>query len=117
MSGSARLDFPAGWQDRLIPILNENTAGVTGWCLEPHDLCISKLIAGRQKDLEFFRAIVRAGVVEPETLRARLDTTGCDTGRDAACARARRQRRTISRQLRKDSRAPDVTDRGLDLGP
>ena len=42
--GQRTARLPAGWQDRLIPILNENTAGVEGWCLEPHDLCISKLM-------------------------------------------------------------------------
>ena len=113
--GQRTARLPAGWQDRLIPILNENTAGVTGWCLEPHDLCISKLIAGRPKDLEFFRAIAQAGVVEPATLRSRLD------GTDVTLDEVQRVRVLIdnverSRQLRKDNRAPDVTDRGLDLG-
>jgi hypothetical protein len=30
-----------------------NTGGAVGWCLEAHDLAVSKLIAGRAKDLEF----------------------------------------------------------------
>ena len=42
-----------GWQERLIPVTNENTQGATGWCLDVHDLAFSKLAAGREKDLEF----------------------------------------------------------------
>jgi hypothetical protein len=32
----------AGWKERLVPIANENTGGATGWCLEIHDLLLSK---------------------------------------------------------------------------
>jgi hypothetical protein len=30
--------LPRGWEGRLVPITNENTAGAIGWCLEVHDL-------------------------------------------------------------------------------
>src|ERR1041385_7661762 len=30
--------LPTGWRDRLVMIRNENTRGITGWCLEVHDL-------------------------------------------------------------------------------
>src|SRR5215207_2005550 len=42
--------LPDGWQDRLVRLHNDNTMGATGWCLEPHDLAVSKLAAGREKD-------------------------------------------------------------------
>jgi hypothetical protein len=45
--------LPRGWRERLVPVRNENTRGNTGWCLEPHDLVVSKTIAGREKDLLF----------------------------------------------------------------
>lgn len=70
---TARL--PAGWRERLIPIRNDNTWGITGYCLEPHDLLISKYLAGRPKDLEFCAAIVRAGLVQEELLLERLKQT------------------------------------------
>jgi hypothetical protein len=50
--------LPKGWQQRLVPIANANTRGVTGWCLEVHDLAISKLVAGREKDLDFVRTLI-----------------------------------------------------------
>ena len=114
--GQRTARLPTGWRDRLVRVDNENTGGVTGWCLEPHDLCISKLIAGRQKDLEFFRAVVRAGVVEPATLRARLNATDVtpEEGQRVLVLvdnAARTQSMENSRSL------PDVTDRGVDLGP
>jgi len=65
--------LPAGWQDRLVPLCNENTGGATGWCLEVHDLAASKLVAGREKDLEFARLLLREKMVSPETLAARVD--------------------------------------------
>jgi hypothetical protein len=63
--------LPAGWMERLVPILNDNTAGTTGWCLEVHDLAAAKLVAGRPKDLDFIRLLLRERMVEAATLRQR----------------------------------------------
>jgi hypothetical protein len=38
--------LPAGWIQRLVPVHNENTGGAIGWCLDVHDLAVSKLVAG-----------------------------------------------------------------------
>jgi hypothetical protein len=46
-----------------------------------HDLVISKYVAGREKDREFCRAVVRAGFVNLATLTDRLARTDCDTKR------------------------------------
>jgi hypothetical protein len=64
--------LPRGWRDRLVRFERPSTSGVVAWCLEPHDLWISKAIAGRPKDLEFCRALVEAGLVKPALLRDRL---------------------------------------------
>ncbi len=66
--------LPKGWRDRLVRFETPATNGVVAWCLEPHDLWISKAIAGRPKDLEFCRAIVDAGIVKGKRLRDRLAT-------------------------------------------
>jgi hypothetical protein len=63
--------LPAGWADRLVPIANENTAGATGWCLEVHDLAVSKLVAGRERDLDFVAVLLREGMVSSALLRDR----------------------------------------------
>ncbi len=67
--------LPQGWRDRLVPIRNENTRGATGWCLEVHDLAVSKLVAGREKDLAFVAALFRHGLARPELIRERLAQT------------------------------------------
>jgi hypothetical protein len=65
--------LPNGWRDRLQRFESVDTGGVTAWCLEAHDLWISKAIANRRKDVEFCRALLAAGIVERATLRSRLD--------------------------------------------
>lgn len=66
--------LPAGWADRLVPIQNENTGGAIGWCLDVHDLALSKLVAGRDKDLDFVRVLVRENMAVPRVLHERLKT-------------------------------------------
>jgi hypothetical protein len=60
--------LPLGWEQRLIPLSNPNTAGATGLCLDVHDLILSKYAAGREKDMAFNEALVRYGCVVKETL-------------------------------------------------
>lgn len=67
--------LPEGWENRLVEICNENTNGISGLCLEIHDLIISKLYAGRKKDIEFFKAAVNFDLLSKETLIERLNKT------------------------------------------
>ena len=71
VESTARL--PAGWQARLVPFDTPATGGVTAWCLELHDLWISKAVAHREKDREFCRALLTRGVVMPDVLESRLE--------------------------------------------
>jgi hypothetical protein len=66
--------LPAGWQQRLVPLRSDNTGGATGWCLEVHDLASSKLVAGRERDREYLRVLVRERMIEPATLEQRVRT-------------------------------------------
>lgn len=77
--------LPAGWKTRLIPIHNENTGGGTGLCLEVHDLAVSKLVAGREKDLSFITTLVRRQLASPEMIRVRLNTTDISLERRKLC--------------------------------
>ena len=72
VESTARL--PTGWQARLVPFDTPATRGVTAWCLELHDLWISKAVAGREKDREFCRALSQRGVVMADVLASRLDS-------------------------------------------
>jgi hypothetical protein len=72
-------------------VRNENTRGKTGWCLEPHDLVVSKTIAGREKDLQFLVGAARHRLVDRDRLLARLEETDLDDARRSlAAARIRR---------------------------
>lgn len=62
---------PSGWEQRLIPVRNENTGGATGWCLEIHDLLLSKCVAGRERDWEFVEEVLRHSLADPAELRRR----------------------------------------------
>jgi hypothetical protein len=73
--GEETATLPEGWRDRLVRVENENTRGAIGWCLEAHDLAVSKLVAGREKDLEYVGALFRHGMVDPEVVSERLMKT------------------------------------------
>ncbi|MGO1385341.1 MAG: DUF6036 family nucleotidyltransferase [Arachnia sp.] len=70
--------LPARWRDRLVRVQNANTAAPSGqpqfigWCLAPEDLCVAKLCAHREKDLNFVRALLSAGLVDAVVIEDRL---------------------------------------------
>lgn len=69
--------LPSGWRDRLVPVATTTFRGakVRGWCLEPHDLLIAKFVAGRPKDLDYCRAVIRLEFVKRSVLIERLKLT------------------------------------------
>jgi len=55
--------LPANWTTRLVRVESANTGGIVGWCLSPVDLAVSKLLAGRERDFEYVRSLLRSGLV------------------------------------------------------
>jgi hypothetical protein len=47
-------------------------------CLEPHDLVLSKCAAGRERDWQFARDMLRASLVSSEELLARVSDLPVD---------------------------------------
>jgi hypothetical protein len=76
--GEGTAVLPNGWRNRLVAVINENTNGVTGLCLEVHDLAISKLIAQRPKDLEFVQELVRRHMIQKRSMLRLLEETRID---------------------------------------
>lgn len=70
--------LPRGWRQRLVPVQSAMTRGAVGLCLEVHDLLLSKLVAGRAKDLAFADAAARHGLAREDVLRQRLAETELD---------------------------------------
>lgn len=80
--------LPAGWESRLVPAYGPGTRGATGWCLEIHDLVLSKLVAGREKDIRYARDVARHGMVRKDELVERLATMTLESAvRDAVARR------------------------------
>tara|TARA_R110002124_G_scaffold162581_2_gene329655 strand:- start:645 stop:1178 length:534 start_codon:yes stop_codon:yes gene_type:complete len=64
--------LPEGWEERTVKVqdyMNENNIG---WCIEIHDLAASKLIAFREKDIEFVRTLLLENLIDIEILLKRL---------------------------------------------
>lgn len=79
--GPETATLPAGWEERLVAVRNENTGGATGWCLEVHDLVLSKCAAGRERDWEFAEEAIRHGLADPGELLRRVDDMPVAPGR------------------------------------
>jgi hypothetical protein len=69
--GPETATVPTGWEQRLVAVRNANTGGATGWCLEVHDLVLSKCVAGRERDWEFVEETLLHGLADPGELRRR----------------------------------------------
>lgn len=66
--------LPEGWKDRVVPVENPNTNGYRGLCLDPTDLAVTKLVAQREKDVEFIEVLLRERMVFAADIRVRLVT-------------------------------------------
>lgn len=73
--GPETATLPKGWQDRLLKIQGPGTDLKVGWCLEAHDLAVSKLAAGRDKDWPFVEVMLRSGLVDAQELSDRITMT------------------------------------------
>jgi len=60
---------PHGWQTRTIDV---SVGKIVAHCMAPHDLVLSKLAAGRGKDLEFASAAAAMGLVVQSLLLTHL---------------------------------------------
>jgi hypothetical protein len=65
---------PNDWKARALPVRVDQ---YTGWCMDPHDLVLSKLGAGREKDFDFAHSTARLELVRREELLARLGMVVC----------------------------------------
>jgi len=70
--------LPKGWKGRLVNLPPGDTQGVSGLCLDPHDLAIAKYVARREKDIVFTRALAARGIVQQAQLLALLEKTAID---------------------------------------
>jgi hypothetical protein len=56
-----------------------STRTAVAWCLEVHDLVLSKCVAGRERDWEYAAEALNAGIVDADLLLARIRDLPIDT--------------------------------------
>ena len=69
----------------MLAIESPDTAGATGYCLEVHDLAVSKLASDRDEDFTFVLGLLRHRLVDEGTLEDRLSATELSTLQRAEC--------------------------------
>ena len=70
--GLATVVLPTGWQERLVPLADE-AGNLHAYCLEVHDTCVSKLMAGREKDFSFIKELLDRKLVDINTFTSRTE--------------------------------------------
>lgn len=74
--GPTTAKAPMGWQARLvrreIPMRVAGKRAAVAWCLEIHDLVLSKCAAGRDRDWIYADEALKAGLVDATILLARV---------------------------------------------
>ncbi len=83
--------LPAGWEECAEILDRSDSRPGYARCLEPHDLVVSKLVAGREKDITFATALIEHGFVDIATLHERAELM------DQPNAVVRRVRKLIDR--------------------
>ncbi|MDB6040624.1 MAG: hypothetical protein JWM99_4465 [Verrucomicrobiales bacterium] len=70
--------LPAAWESRVKPL---PLGLVTALCLDINDLLVSKLTAGRLKDMEFAAALLHLGFAEEAALIERIELLDSESDR------------------------------------
>lgn len=74
--------LPRKWKERLVHLkLDDPDLKVKAYCLDPHDLVVAKLAAGREKDAVFIGELLMKGLVDLTTIGERLAKTTLDAPR------------------------------------
>lgn len=67
-------NLPWGWRSRLVRFDTPSTQPGVAWCLDPHDLALAKLSAGREKDYEYVDAPIEDDKLTTQKLLERVVT-------------------------------------------
>lgn len=69
----ATATLPVGWEDRLVRFAPIDSEPADSVCLDPVDLVMAKLVAGREKDLSYTAELLAGGQVNAAQLRERSE--------------------------------------------
>ena len=68
--------LPPTWRERAIAVDGHATHKTTGLCPEIHDLAVAKLAAGRQKDVDWIKSLLKSGHLKAEQFLERTFEAG-----------------------------------------
>jgi hypothetical protein len=91
--------LPDGWEQRAVSYERADAEPSRARCIEAHDLVVSKLVAGREKDLDFATALIAAGLVDHDKL---LDRAGALPRPGAVRKRVQASIRRCARRAHQD---------------
>jgi len=92
--------LPKGWEGRLTRVEGPNLNGATGYCIDVHDLALSKYVANRDKDRDFNQELIRNNMVDPATLKSRVKLLPIDqTRQDLILAAISRDENSVAASL------------------
>jgi hypothetical protein len=79
--GLATVVLPKDWEKRLVELKTED-GQILAFCVEIHDVAVSKLMAGREKDFEFLQIAFQADYLKISNFIERtkliLDSPACE---------------------------------------
>jgi hypothetical protein len=76
--GPETAKLPTDWETRALRVKNDATGNATAICPNIHDLIVSKLIAGRPKDLEWIKLAFASALATPQKVAPLLDNVACE---------------------------------------
>jgi hypothetical protein len=65
--------LPSGWEERAVIYTRRDAEPSRARCIDAHDPVVSKLVAGREKDINFAAALITAKLVNVDTLLERAE--------------------------------------------
>ncbi len=71
--GLATVVLPSDWEKRLVELKTED-GEILAFCVEIHDVAVSKLMAGREKDFEFLQIAFQVEYLQIEIFLERAQT-------------------------------------------
>lgn len=87
-------ELPDGWRDRLVSWTLRSSDPATPRFIEAHDLVVSKLAAGREKDIAFAATLLNARLVHIDVLLTRAAMLPASGQRVAAWLLAYQRRKS-----------------------
>jgi len=76
--GPETAKLPSDWETRALRVKSDATGNATAICPNVHDLIVSKLIAGRPKDLEWIKLAFESALATPQKVAPLLDNVACE---------------------------------------